>query len=82
MWARGDLNWCDGHWQHVVFSDESRFLLYRQDDRVRVIRQVHEALLDQCSLPRVQAGGGEGTIWGAFNNRGKSNLYVLDGNRD
>ena len=82
VWARGHLNWRDGHWQHVVFSDESRFLLYRQDGRVRVRRQAHEALLDECVLPRVQAGGGGVTIWGAFHSRGKSELHVLDGNMD
>lgn len=81
-WARGHLNWRVGHWEHVVFSDESRFLLYRQDGRIRVRRQAHEALLDECVLPRVQAGGGGVTIWGAFHNAGKSELHVLDGNMD
>ena len=71
---------CDGHWQHIVFSDESRFLLYRQDGRVRVLTQAHEALLDECVLPRVEAGGGGVTIWGAFYSRGKSEIHVLDGN--
>jgi len=73
VWVRGHLNWCDGHWQHVVFSDESISLLYRQS---------HEALLDERVLPRVQAGGGGVTIWGAIHNRGKSELHVLDGNMD
>ena len=54
VWARGQLNWCDGHRQQVAFSDESRFLLYRQDGHVRVLRQAHEALLDECVLPRVE----------------------------
>jgi len=56
VWARWHLNLYDGYWQHVVF--ESIFLLYRQDGRVRVHRQAHEALLDECVLLRVQAGGG------------------------
>jgi len=64
-----------------VFSDESIFLLYRQDGRVRVRRQSHEALLDECVLPRVQAGG-RVTIWGVFHSRGKSELDVLDRNMD
>ena len=71
MWARGHLNWCDGPWQHFVFSDESRFVLYRQDGRVRVLRQAHEALLDECIQPRAQAGGGGVTIWGVCHSRGK-----------
>ena len=65
-----------------MFSDESRFVLYRQDGRVRVLRQAHEALLDECVLPRVQAGGGGVTKYGVFYNRGKSELHLLDGNMD
>ena len=70
VWVRGHLNSGDGHWQHLVFSDESRFLLYRQDGLVRVHRQADEALLDECVLPRIQTGGGGVTIWGAFHSRG------------
>jgi len=42
-WTRNHLYWRPGHWQHVIFSDESRFLLYRIDGRIRVRRQQHEA---------------------------------------
>ena len=51
VWARGQLNWCDGHWKYVVFSNESRLLLYRNDGRVLVLRLADEALLDECVLP-------------------------------
>jgi hypothetical protein len=61
-WAEQCLNWSVGHWQHVIFSDESPFLLYRNDGRIRVRRQVHEALTDQTVLARVQAGGGGVTV--------------------
>ncbi|CAJ1071497.1 hypothetical protein CRYPA_288 [Xyrichtys novacula] len=79
-WAHDHLNWQDGHWRHVVFSDESRFLLYRHDGRVRVRRQAHESLAEGCVLPRVQAGGGGVTVWGAFHSTAKCDLHVLDGN--
>jgi hypothetical protein len=39
VWGRGHLNWIDCHWPHVVFCDECRFLLFRQDGRVRVCRR-------------------------------------------
>ena len=79
-WARGHRNLLLGHWRHVVFSDESRFLLYRNDGRIRVRRQVHEAYSDDCIVPRVQAGGGGLTVWAAFHSGGKTALVVLDGN--
>jgi hypothetical protein len=81
-WVHGRLNWCDGDWQHVVFSNESRLFLYRNDGRVLLLRQAAEALLDECVLPRVQAGGSGVTKYGVFYNRGKSELHLLDGNLD
>lgn len=79
-WSRDHLNWQHAHWQHVVFSDESRFLVYPQDGRVMIRRQTHESLNEDCVLPRVQAGGGGVTVWGAFHSTGKCDLHVLEGN--
>ncbi len=42
-WARNHLRWRPGHWQHVTFNDESRFLPYRIDGRIRLRRQQREA---------------------------------------
>ena len=41
--AEQHLNWRVGHWQHAVFGDKSRFLLYREDGRIRVLGQAREA---------------------------------------
>lgn len=79
QWVRRHRNWHVAHWEHVIFSDEVRFLLYRQDGRIKVRRQVGEALREDCILPRVQGGGGGVTFWGAFHSRRKCELYVLDG---
>ena len=38
-----------------TLRDESRFLLYRIDGRIRVRRQQHEAYNEDCIVPRVQA---------------------------
>ena len=38
--------------------------------------------ISETPLPRLKAGGGGVTIWGAFHNRGKSKLHILDGNID
>ena len=80
QWARDHLRWGPQHWNHVVFSDEARFEVYRHDGRVRVRRRVEELYHEQCILPRVQAGGGGITLWGAFHAGGKSELIVLEGN--
>ena len=42
-WAQKDINRPLGQWQHVIFCDESRFVLFRIDNRIRVRRLVGEA---------------------------------------
>ena len=80
QWAREHHAWRAQHWTHVVFSDEARFEVYRRDGRVRVRRRHQERYNEACILPKVQAGGGGITIWGAFHAGGKSDLVVIDGN--
>jgi len=58
-WAKNHFRWRPGHWQHDIFSDESKFLLYRIDGRIRVRRQQHEAHNEDYIVPRVQAGAVE-----------------------
>ena len=79
-WARQYRNLTDEHWQHVIFGDESRFLLYPVDDRMRVRRRAGERLRDDCVQPRVAGGGGSVHVWGAFCAGGKSQLVILDRN--
>lgn len=82
QWARDHLRLGPQHWNHVIFSDESRFEVYRHDGRIRVRRRVEELYHEACILPRVQAGGGGVTVWGAFHAGAKSDLVILDGNLD
>ena len=37
LWAREHRRLHPGHWQHVVFTDESRFILDRKDGRQRML---------------------------------------------
>ena len=43
-WAQKHTNKPLGQWQHVIFCDESRFMLFRIDNRIRVRRLVGEAI--------------------------------------
>ena len=80
QWGRDHRRLLAQQWAHVVFSDEARFEVYRHDGRIRVRRRAHERYNEQCILPRVQAGGGGITFYGAFHAGGKSDLIVLEGN--
>ena len=79
QWARDHQHCLPGHWDHVVFSEESRFLVYRQDGRKRVRRMVGEIYHKDCIAPRVQVEPGGGlTVWASFHADGKSDLVFLE----
>ena len=80
VWARRFENLALPHWRHVIFADESRFLLYPKDGRLRVRRLQGEVLNKDCIAEAVAYGGGSVHIWGAFCYAGTAPLVVLDRN--
>lgn len=48
LWAREHKRLHAGHWQHVFFVDECRFILDRKDGKQRVRRVAGENLRDHC----------------------------------
>ena len=79
-WAQKHINRPLGQWQHVVFCDENRFMLFRIDNRIRVRRQVVEAMNEECTHDNVAHGGGSVHVWCSISHNGKTSLYVLDQN--
>ncbi|GFS85060.1 transposable element Tcb2 transposase [Trichonephila clavipes] len=51
-WSRVRLNWTIAEWNQVVFSDESRFSLSSEDNRVCVWRPRGESLNPAFALQR------------------------------
>ncbi len=57
-WANAHIRWRLALWRGVLFTDESRFSLYRADGRQRVWRRVGERFADINGVNRVTHGGG------------------------
>ncbi|GFW32345.1 transposable element Tcb2 transposase [Trichonephila clavipes] len=65
-WCRSRGNWTAAKWNQVVFSDESRFNLSSDDNRVRVGRLLGERLNTVFALQRYTAFTAGVMVWGAI----------------
>ena len=77
-WAQKHINRPLGQWQHVIFCDESRFMIFRIDNRIRVRRLVVEAMNEDCTHGNVAHGGGSIHVMGWHLSYGE-NLLVRSG---
>ena len=66
------------HWQHVIFSGESRVQLYPVDGRLRVRRLPGKSFQQRCQAYWVQAAGGSVHVWGASHGGAKSPRVLPD----
>ena len=64
----------------VLFTDESRFTLYRTDGRRRVYRRRGERFADACVVERDRFWGGSVMVWGGIAQGIKSQLIIVAGN--
>lgn len=84
QWSRAHSNrnrdWHNERWRSVVFSDESRFLLFFHDGRCRVYRRRGERYCDPCIFQKKSFGGGGVMVWAAIRHGWKSELVFINGN--
>ncbi len=69
-WANAHIRWRLALWRGVLFTVESRFSLYRADDRQRAWRRVGERFADVNAVDRVAHGGGGVMVW--------AGIYFMD----
>ena len=67
-------------WRRVLFTDESRFTLYRADGRRRVYGRRGERFADACVVERDRFGGGSVMVSGGIAHGIKSQLIIVAGN--
>ena len=76
--ARKHRDWSTSDWSRVVISDESRFLLYRNDGRPYVRHRPGEAYRDNCVQPAVKHSGGGLMVWGCMSESGVGELVLVN----
>ena len=80
-WCREKRDWKE-EWKQIVWSDESRFTLFKSDGRAKVWRNSGETYNKDCIQPTVKFGGGSVMFWGRFSWNGIGPLVLVDGNMD
>ena len=79
-WANAHIRWTLARWRTVLFTDESRFQLYRADGRQRVWRRVGERFADVNVVRRVAHGGGGVMVWAGISGGHRTRLHFIEGN--
>ncbi len=78
-WANTHIRWRLALWRGVLVTDESRFSLYRADDRQRVWRHVGERFADVNVVDRVAHGGGGVMVWAGVCYGQRTPVHFIDG---
>ncbi len=77
-WAKERKGWTS-EWENVIWSDESKFELFRGNGRRWVWRRPHEKYDIDCLIPTVKSGQQGVMVWGCFTKYNLSPLVRLDG---
>ena len=78
-WARTRRRWRLHTWQHILFSDESRFSLHFSDGRYRGYRRREERITGQCVYDSDRFGGGSVIVWTGICHNGHTQLKIVQG---
>ena len=78
-WVRARHRWRLHTWQHIIFSDESRFSLRFSDGRYRVYRSSGERFTDQCVYESDRFGGGSVMVWAGICHDGRTQPKIVQG---
>lgn len=77
-WAKERQEWRN-EWDNIIWSDESKFELFRGDGRRFVWRRPHEKYDVKCLIPTMKSGQDGVMVWGCFTKHSLGPLVRLDG---
>ncbi len=78
-WTNAHIRWRLALWRGVLFTDESRFSLYRADDRQLVWHRVGERFAVVNIVDRVAHSGGGLMVWAGLCCGQQTQVHFIDG---
>lgn len=82
LFAKTHLHWTSKDWRKVLWSDESKFMMFGSDGIKYIRRPVGQRINPKYQLPTVKHGGGNIMVWGCFSRDIIGPLYRIDGVMD
>jgi transposase len=79
-WCIERKNWTIQKWKTIIWSDESRFTIFKNDGPGRVWRTPGTRFNIENMVPTVKFGGGGLMVWGCFSGKGLGPLVKTNGN--
>jgi hypothetical protein len=80
--AQDHISWTVADWSKVIWSDESKFMLFTNDSGGYVRRPVNERFNQKYTTATVKFGGGSIMVWGCFSGLGLGPLHRINGIMD
>ena len=78
-WCIEKKDWSIKKWKSVIWSDESRFTIFKNDGPGRVWRTPGTRFNIENMVPSIKHGGGGVMMWGCFSGKGLGPLIKVDG---
>lgn len=81
-YAKTYLNHGPEYWNRVIFTDESKYNLFKSDGKVKVWRKPNTEMHERNLTCSVKHGGGSQMVWGCMSANGVGELHFIDGIMD
>ena len=78
-WCRERKDWTVDDWRKVIWSDESKFIIFNHARSTRVWRKVSEKYKVDCLVPTVKSNANGVMVWGCFRGGEVGPLAMVDG---
>ncbi len=78
-WAAAHTEWTVDDWKQVIFSDESKFMLFKSDGCQYCWMKPGQTLDPHFTKKTVKHGGGNVMVWGCITREGMGRLHHIEG---